>query len=307
MRVLVTGAAGNLGRATMPVLAEAGHTPVGFDLRTIDGPYASVHGDVRDPSSVLAAAEGCDAIVHAAALHGVHLAQWPSRDFWAINLLGTCHVYDAAREHGIRRVVLASTMGVYGQSLEPRENAWAYVTEEAPPLPKDVYGESKLLAEKLARYSARVDGITTVALRFGMYVPAGFEHYGFRLLFGGVDERDVAQAVLLSLGHDLAQRFDVFDVMADTPFAPQDVGPLNDDPMVVVERYWPGSAELFAEKGIDPAEHLWGRAVWPIHKAKRELGFRPAWDFGTFLDAVREDATERFPFLGATQWGVAAG
>jgi UDP-glucose 4-epimerase len=115
MRVLVTGAGGNLGRATMPALADADHTPVAFDFRPVETPFDFVEGDLREPASVLAAAEGCDTVVHAAALHGIHLAHWTSQDYWAINLHGTCNVYDAARELGIR--VPRRPSGRRGRSL----------------------------------------------------------------------------------------------------------------------------------------------------------------------------------------------
>jgi hypothetical protein len=63
---------------------------------------------------------------------------------------------------------------------------------------------SKWLCEELARYHARRHQLPTVAPRLGMFVPETFERYGFRLLFGGVDDRDAAQAVLLALEHEPA-------------------------------------------------------------------------------------------------------
>jgi UDP-glucose 4-epimerase len=304
MRVLVTGAGGNLGRATLPALAAEGHTPVAFDFRPVVTKAEFIQGDVREHHDVLEAAEGCDAIVHAAALHGIHLRTWAPQEYWAINGHGTFNVYEAAREHGISRVVLSSSMGVYGKSLEPSPDAWAYVNEDKPLLPQDVYGYSKVLCEEMAKYFARVHGITSVALRFGMYVSATFEHYGFRLLFGGVDERDVAQSVLLSLKHEPPDGFDFFDIMADTPFVESECKPLHRNTVAVLKEHWPGCIELFQEKGIDLSEHLWGRAVWPVTKAKEQLGYRPEWNFDQFLDAVREDDPDRYPFLNLPHWGV---
>jgi nucleoside-diphosphate-sugar epimerase len=308
MRVLVTGAGGNLGRATLPALAESGHEPVALDNRDVETEYAFVRADIRDANEMAAAVRGCDAVVHAAALHGIHLAHWPAQDFFEINVRGAFNVFEAAREAGVARFVLASTMGVYGQSLEASDDAWAWVHEGLPPLPKDIYGASKVLAEDLARYYARAHGMKVVALRFGMYVPSGFEHYGFRLLFGGVDERDVAQSVLLALEREpLEDDFEAFDIMADTPFVEADVRGMHQDPLAVIERYWPGSNELFRDKGIDAREHIWARFLWPVTRAKERLGYRPRWNFDQFLDALREDDTSRYPFLGLPHWGVPAG
>jgi nucleoside-diphosphate-sugar epimerase len=182
------------------------------------------------------------------------------------------------------------------------------VHEGLPPRPTDVYGASKVLAEELGRYHARAHDMRVVALRFGMYVPATFEHYGFRLLFGGVDERDVAQSVLLSLDHEPADEgFAAFDIMAATPFEPADAAAMHRDPLEVIERYWPGATELFREKGIDAREHIWATFLWPIDEAVKELGYRPRWNFDAFLEALREGDTDRYPFLGLPHWGVPEG
>jgi UDP-glucose 4-epimerase len=130
---------------------------------------------------------------------------------------GTFKVFEVAREEGVTRFVLCSTMGVYGASMQPSKDAWGVVTEESPCLPTDVYGMSKLLCEDMGRYYSRSSGITTVALRLGMFVPETFERYGFRLLFGGVDDRDVAQAVLRALMYTPVEGFDAVNIIAEVP------------------------------------------------------------------------------------------
>src|SRR5205085_11913329 len=143
----------------------------------------------------------------------------------------------------------------------------AVITEETPLDPRDVYGLSKALCEEQARYWARVHSVPTVALRLGMFVPESFERYGFRLLFGGVDDRDVAQAVMLALAHDPADGFDAFDVMADVPL--DDAQAFKADPEAEIERHWPGTRELFRERGLDVGALVWGATLWPVEKAKR--------------------------------------
>jgi hypothetical protein len=221
-----------------------------------------VQGDVRDAGHLKRAVEGVDAVVHGAALHGVHVETWPAEDFWSINATGTFHLLEAMREAGIEKLVLSSTMAVYGESMVAPAGAWGIVTERSPVLPRDVYGMSKWLCEDMARYYARRWGIATVSLRLGMFVPETFERYGFRLLFGGVDDRDVAQAVLLALAHRPETGFDAVNVFADVPFGPQDAEQLHTDPEQVLERYWPGCRELFEGRGLDVGEHrVPGRAA----------------------------------------------
>ena len=304
MNVLVTGAGGNLGRVAVPALAEAGHSVRALDIRPVEVEHEFVRGDVRDAADVTRTVEGVDAIVHAAAIHGVHLRAWTPHDFWSLNVTGTFNVYEAARAAGVRKVVLSSTMAVYGESMQGPDGAWAVVTEDLPALPRDVYGLSKWLCEDMARYYARVEGIATVALRLGMFVPETFERYGFRLLFGGVDDRDVAQAVVLALEHEPEGGFEVVNVMADTPFGADDARELADDPAAVLERYWPGSTDVVRERRLALDELVWGWAVWPVEKAKRTLGYAPRYNFGEFLDAWRADRHEHYPFAELPQWGV---
>ena len=304
MRVLVTGAAGNLGRVVVPALQRTGHEVRAFDQRSVDADCDAVVGDLRDPDSVRRAMKGCDAVVHGAALHGVHLRHWTEDDFWGVNATGTFNVYAAAKQFGTERVVLSSTMGVYGRSLEPSSTAWAVVTEESTCLPRDIYGLSKLLCERLAEFHARESGIVTVALRFGMYVPETFVRYGFRLLFGGVDDRDVAQAVLLALEHRPDNNFDFFNIMADTPFSASHAVDLCRDPAAVLERYWPGTTALIRERGLDLSELIWAYFMWPQDKAKQVLGYHPRHNFGEFVEAFRSNRYDYYPFAELAQWGV---
>ena len=113
-----------LGRALAPALEAQGHRLRLMDFRPMNTPHEFVLGDVRSAEDVRRAIEGIDAIVHAAALHGIHLSKWSPDDFWDINGAGTFHVYEAARQEGVSRVVLCSTMGVYGKSAKPPEDAW---------------------------------------------------------------------------------------------------------------------------------------------------------------------------------------
>jgi nucleoside-diphosphate-sugar epimerase len=303
MRVLITGAGGNLGRAAIPVLEQEGHTLRLLDFRPLDTSHELVVGDVRDPEAVGQAMVDVDAVVHGAALHGVHLGTWPGADFWSINTGGTFTVYEAARAAGVRRVVLASSMVVYG-GVGGEASRWGVRTEESPFAPGDVYGLTKVVAEDTARFFASVHHVDTVALRLGMFVPETFERYGFRLLFGGVDDRDVGQAVSLALAHDPQGRFAAFDIMADSGFVPEDLHALGRDIGQTLDQRWPGTAELVEAHGLDLDELVWGRLIFPVDKAKTDLGYRPRYDFAAFLDAWRRGDLGHYPYAGEPWWGM---
>ncbi len=304
MRVLVTGAGGNLGRVVVPALVEAGHEPLLFDFRRLETEHELIVGDVRDPDAVGGAVRRVDVVVHGAALHGVHLPGHAASDFWGINATGTFNIYAAAAGAGVRRIVLASSMVVYGASVPPGQAAWSFVTEDQPARPDNVYGLTKVVSEEIARFHARTDGIVTVALRLGMFVPESFERYGFRLLFGGVDDRDVAQATLRALEHAPTEGFAAFNVMADTPFTRADLEQLGADPLAVLDAHYPGTSDVVARRALDPSALIWGRTVWSVERAKAELGYRPAYDFGRFLTALEADDRSLYPFEGLPWWGV---
>jgi UDP-glucose 4-epimerase len=118
MRVLITGGGGNLGRVLAPALEEAEHEPILMDNRDLKTPHETVRGDVRDGTELLETLQGTDVVVHAAALHGIHLDRYTTDDFWDLNVAGTRNVYEAARECGIGKILLCSTMGIYGEGVD---------------------------------------------------------------------------------------------------------------------------------------------------------------------------------------------
>ncbi|BDP44002.1 hypothetical protein DAETH_39710 (plasmid) [Deinococcus aetherius] len=305
MNVLITGAGGNLGRVLAPALAESGHTPLLMDFRPLKTPFAFVQGDATNKADVFRAAGGMDAIVHGAALHGVHLAHHSRDEFWKLNVEGTSHVYEAAKEHGVRKVLLCSTMGVYGESVVVPEDGFAVVTENLPLLPRDFYGLTKVLCEEVAGFYQRAHGIQTISYRLGMFVPEDFIRYGFRLLKGGVDDRDVAQAFLLGLQNDTIT-CDAFNIMAEVPFTREQLPEWRREPRALLEAAYPGLSALVEKRGgnIDELARMWGDVYWSIEKARNLLGYRPRYNFPEFYAALREGREEHYPYANLPWWGV---
>ncbi|MFL5640713.1 MAG: NAD-dependent epimerase/dehydratase family protein [Chloroflexota bacterium] len=298
MRVVVTGAAGTLGRSLVPRLSADGHNVVGLDV--VAGAGAEwVVADIRERAAVLDAVEGADIVVHSAALHGIHLADHSAREFYELNLTGTFNVWEAAVAHKVRGVVFSSTMGVYGDSRRPpSEDAVAFLDEDLPLLPGDVYGWTKLVGEELCRYHLRRDGIPSIALRYGMFVPEPFFRYGIRLLYGGVHEDDVADAVVAAVaafGHRTVG-FEPYNVESPLPFTPADGPDLRADPLLAVERHWPGSRQFLLGRGVRSLKPI--TEVFPIARLEAGLSVRPRHGFGQWLEELAarpEDTAESDP------------
>ena len=304
MRVLIIGGGGNLGRVLAPALEEAEHEPVLMDNRALETPYEAVRGDVRDKAEILEAVRGIEVVVHAAALHGIHLDKYTTDDFWDLNVAGARNVYEAARECGVGKVLLCSTMGVYGEGVRHAGDP-PVITEDLPLKPSDVYGLSKKLCEEMAAFYDRQHGIRTIAYRLGMFVPESFVGYGFRLLKGGVDDRDVAQAFLLGL-ENTTITFDAFNVMAEVPFSTEEFGRWSREPETFLEERYPGVAKLVEEQGADFGElvRMWEFTYWSIEKAKRVLGYSPRYNFPEFFEALKRGDRSHYPYADLPWWGV---
>ena len=167
MKALVTGGAGFIGANLARTLLEQGH-----EVRVLDnfstGHRANLHGlevevvegDLRSFERVSSAVRGMEVVFHQGALPSVPRSVQDPLTSNAVNVEGTLNVLLAARDHQVRRVVVASSSSVYGDAPGvPRR-------EDGPVAPMAPYAVAKLAAEKYALTANRVYGLETVALRY---------------------------------------------------------------------------------------------------------------------------------------------
>jgi nucleoside-diphosphate-sugar epimerase len=170
MAVLVTGAGGFLGQMLIDNLLAEGKQVVGFDynappdaaLKRWAGKADFVKGDVRDAKLIaeLAAKSGSsDPIIHLAGILTAGCDRDPQAAM-AINMGGTNNILEAALANGKRRVIFASTIGVYGRGL-PQP-----ITEDMKKEPDGWYGLTKMMAEEMGLLYVRRHGLDFRALRF---------------------------------------------------------------------------------------------------------------------------------------------
>ncbi len=113
--VLLTGAAGGLGTLMRELLPAHGYELRLLDLRPIEGEPDAIVADLADRAAVREAVRGVDAIIH---LAGISL-EAPFEKILKANIEGTYHVYEAAREEGVGRIVFASSNHAVGYTRGP--------------------------------------------------------------------------------------------------------------------------------------------------------------------------------------------
>lgn len=164
-RLLLTGAAGGLGRALRPRLKRYCDTLRLSDIADLGAAAPGeecVPLDLSDKAGVLRLLEGVDAVVH---LGGVSTEQ-PWEPILAANIVGVYHLYEAARKHGVKRVIFASSNHVLGFYRQDQ-----VVDADSPPRPDGLYGLSKAFGEDVARLYFDRYGIETLVVRIGSSFP----------------------------------------------------------------------------------------------------------------------------------------
>lgn len=248
--ILVTGGAGFIGSHVVDALRATGES-----VRVLDVLHPAAHrgvpsyvdgelirGDVRDPDVVHSALSGVDAVVHQAAMVGLGVDTADLPEYVGCNDLGTAVLLAGMARAGVSRLVLASSMVVYGEGRYecpvhgavrpgprrpddlaagrfeppcPECGAWlapGLVTEDAPLDPRNTYAATKLAQEHLAAAWARSTGGSVVALRYhnvyGPRMPRDTPYAGVAALFRSALERGDAPRVY----EDGAQRRDFVHV-----------------------------------------------------------------------------------------------
>lgn len=270
--VLVTGSSGRVGAAVAAAAAAAGWAVRGCDRAP--GRRTTLLGDLRDRKVAQAALAGVKAVIHVAALHAPHVGVAGNAEFRAVNVGLTEALLAGAVAAGVSRFVYTSSTSVYGHALEPAGQA-VWVDEQLTPRPRDIYDETKLAAEALARAS----GIPAVVLRIGRCFPEPLPVLARHRLHRGVALADVAGGHLLALSRP--QVTGTFNIAGPLLFEPEDSPGLYRDAAEVIRRRAPAAAAAFTAMGWP----LPGRIdrVYDSRAAGAALGYQPAEDVTVLL------------------------
>jgi nucleoside-diphosphate-sugar epimerase len=282
VRVLVTGGTGRLGRLVVQDLIRdcevrvigRSEPPAGF-------PGTFIKGDITQPEDVRLAAEGVDAIVHLAAI----VRNIADHDLlFRTNVCGTFYLLEAAVEHGVKRIVFASSSHAMGRGYDreghPLPISYLPFDERSPSCPNDLYGLSKYLGEQLCATYTRMFGIQTICLRFGWILGEVHEYqraYSFPTehenFWVYVDRRDAARAVRCALFADGITHA-VVNISALDYLSDKDVASLLRD-------HYPNTVQSVRDTQGFLTEG--NKSFFDVTLAKALLGFQPVHSFREFI------------------------
>ena len=300
MRVLVTGALGKVGRATVPALQRAGYTVTATDLanpewdRGPDGTPGYVKADLSDAGEVYALVGGAvtegpapgrfDAVVHTAALPapGRHAPHVVFRN----NIMATFNVVEACVRWGVPRLVNLSTESVPGFVFPERPFVPDYLPlDEAHPVaPQDPYALSKYFGEQLCAAATQRSDLRCISLRPAWVQSPESYHRNLGPLvrepgpsttaWAYIDVYDLADAIVLAVGSDLPGH-EVFGVAS-----PDTVGGVDLHEMW--RKWFPDS-----HTELRPVDRPDASGI-DIRRARELLGWRPSRSWRDYLTATGE-------------------
>ena len=304
MTILVTGSAGHLGEALMRSLRAAGRPARGIDIKPSS--YTDRVGSICDRTFVKQCMTGVHAVIHAATLHKPHVATHTYQEFLDTNVAGTLALLEEAVSAGVGSFVFTSTTSAFGSALTPSAGEpAAWVTEDVTPIPKNIYGVSKLAAENLCELFARRQRLPVIILRTSRFFPEADDDASIRgkyetanvqaneMLNRRVDIEDVVSAHLLAVGKVRDVGFGRYIVSASTPFTLEDLTILRKNAPEIVHRLFPESEAIFAARQWALFPHI--DRVYVNHLAMAELEWRPKYDFQHVLECLRAGQDFRSP------------
>jgi nucleoside-diphosphate-sugar epimerase len=202
-RLLITGHTGVIGRILWHALKDTFEL-YGVDIRRDASTENAFQADISDPGEIEAVFKQIAQLSHVVHLAGDPRADADWQSVWVNNIAGTRNVYEAARMHGVKRVVFASSNHVTGAyegfppSLHTQPNP-ALITPQHPIRPDGYYGAGKAAGEAIARMYYELHGIESVCLRIGTVLEDDDPTKDPRHASTWLSHRDLIQLVKKSL------------------------------------------------------------------------------------------------------------
>lgn len=298
MKALVTGSAGHLGEALVRTLKNQGHDVIGVDI--IDSNFTDEVGTITSQEFVKKCMKGINTVFHAATLHKPHVATHRRQDFIDTNITGTLNLLESAVSTGINSFIYTSTTSTFGDAMTPSADAPAsWITEDVVPVPKNIYGVTKVAAENLCQLFHRNHHLPCLILRTSRFFPEEDDRKQVReeyedsnakaneFLYRRVDIEDVVTAHLLAMEKAPIVGFARYIISATTPFLQDDLLELRSDAAAVVKRRIPDYEAEYKRRGWKMFPKI--DRVYVNERARNELGWEPQHNFNNVIERLKAD------------------
>ena len=280
----------------MRTLQNSVHQAIGLDIKP--GPFTQLVGSIVDREFVRNCMRGVDAVIHSATLHKPHVVTHSAQEFVDTNITGTLNLLEEAVSSGVTSFIYTSTTSAFGRALvpPPGEPA-AWITEDVAPVPKNIYGVTKVAAENLCELFHRKRGMPCLVLRTSRFFPEedddkrareSFDDANLKvneLLYRRGDVEDMVSAHLVAVEKAPAIGFRRYIISATTPFTRDDLRELRVDAPAVVKRYVPEYEGEYARRGWKLSQTI--DRVYINELARTELGWQPRHDFRSAIRSLR--------------------
>ena len=301
-KFLVTGSSGHLGEALVRTLRGSNLEVVGLDIKP--SPFTTVAGSITDRELVRDCMKDVQVVYHACTLHKPHIVTHSVQDFIDTNVSGTLILLEEAVAAGVCSFVFTSTTSVFGDALRPPEDApAAWVTEELNPIPRNIYGVTKLAAENLCQLFHRNHGLNCIILRTSRFFPEEDDDQEKRAAYSGentktneflfrrVELEDVVSAHVLASEKASKIGFGKYIISATTPFLAEDLAELRSNATGPLLARIPQYEQVYRNlewkmfEGID--------RVYVNKAARRDLGWEPKYNFADVLNHLKSGTDPR--------------
>jgi UDP-glucose 4-epimerase len=295
MKILVTGSSGHLGEALVRALRDTRDVS-GLDIHPSD--FTNNVGSILDREFVRHCLKDIGIVLHTATLHKPHILSRTRQDYIDTNITGTLNLLEEAVSAGVRVFIFTSTTSVFGNAIkQDSDDPALWVTEDVVPIPKNIYGVTKIAAEDLCELFHRDHGLACLILRTSRFFPEEDDRESVRqnyddanikaneFLYRRVELEDVVSAHLLAIQKAASIGFGRYIISATTPFTIEDVGSLRMNASQVVKQKFPDYEDVYAQFGWKMFPSI--DRVYVNEKARNDLGWHPKYDFRFILDRLK--------------------
>ncbi len=286
----------------MRTLRANGREVCGLDIKP--SPFTDIVASIADRTAIARAMRGVGAVLHAATLHKPHVATHSRQEFVDVNVSGTLNLLEEAAAASVGAFVFTSTTSVYGFALKPEAGAPAvWVDEDLVPVPKNIYGITKLAAEELCALFRRKFALPCLILRTSRFFPEEDDDADTRaayadanvkcneLLYRRTDIEDIVAAHACALDRALAIGFGRYVISGTTPFSRSDAARVRIDLPGLVRERIPDYEPEYVRRGWKLPAGV-GR-IYDNTRARVELGWQPRHDFRSAIAKLRESGDFR--------------